>query len=362
MTFTKPLGMLGLSSLCIAAILAGGCKTYYSNNDCSFGEEEQLAIEDEFYTGENPMPQALSPVKSEDVVYPAPKTPKTKEYWQEHADPYEGLIPAPKTKIEVPAPQGFVKYTIKKGDTLGGIAKKNNLSLKSVKAANGGINYDRLRIGQVIYLPTAKDASQKQVVSKTNSAATAAGGVYIVKNGDILGRIARANGVKVSELKAANGLKSDMIKVGQKLIIPSKTGTQATKKVTPAPKADAPKKADNTKKAEPKRESVPEVEVKTDLPETLPEPPQIELPKFDTSNIEMPALPASAQPALETAPVTIPTPTPQQATVSKHIVQEKEDLFSISINWSVDIDAIKAANPDLGDYPTPGTVINIPVK
>ena len=43
--------------------------------------------------------------------------------------------------------------------------------------------------------------------------------VYRVKSGDVLGTIARKHGVKVSQLKAWNDLKSTTIRVGQKLII-----------------------------------------------------------------------------------------------------------------------------------------------
>lgn len=43
--------------------------------------------------------------------------------------------------------------------------------------------------------------------------------VYRVRNGDVLGTIARKHGVSVRELKSWNGLRNDMIRVGQKLYI-----------------------------------------------------------------------------------------------------------------------------------------------
>lgn len=43
--------------------------------------------------------------------------------------------------------------------------------------------------------------------------------VYRVKNGDVLGTIARRHGVSVRELRQWNGLRGDMIRVGQKLYI-----------------------------------------------------------------------------------------------------------------------------------------------
>ena len=41
-----------------------------------------------------------------------------------------------------------------------------------------------------------------------------------VKKGDTLGAIARRNGTSVKALKRANGLKSDLIHINQKLTIP----------------------------------------------------------------------------------------------------------------------------------------------
>jgi LysM repeat protein len=46
--------------------------------------------------------------------------------------------------------------------------------------------------------------------------------VYSVKAGDTLGKIAKQKGVTVAELKAANSLKNDILRIGQKLVIPSK--------------------------------------------------------------------------------------------------------------------------------------------
>jgi LysM repeat protein len=46
-------------------------------------------------------------------------------------------------------------------------------------------------------------------------------GVYIVSRGDTLSRIASRTGVPIAQLRAANGLRGDLIKVGQKLRVPT---------------------------------------------------------------------------------------------------------------------------------------------
>ena len=54
------------------------------------------------------------------------------------------------------------------------------------------------------------------------SAGPANGNDYVVQKGDNLTLIAKNNGVTVADLRKANNLTSDSLKVGQKLVIPSK--------------------------------------------------------------------------------------------------------------------------------------------
>ena len=54
------------------------------------------------------------------------------------------------------------------------------------------------------------------------SGGAANGGEYVVQKGDTLSAIAKNNGVTITDLKKANNLTSDSLKIGQKLVIPSK--------------------------------------------------------------------------------------------------------------------------------------------
>ena len=54
------------------------------------------------------------------------------------------------------------------------------------------------------------------------------GNVYTVKSGDVLSRIAANQGVTLSELRSANQLSGDLIRVGQKLIIPRSGGARGS--------------------------------------------------------------------------------------------------------------------------------------
>jgi membrane-bound lytic murein transglycosylase D len=57
--------------------------------------------------------------------------------------------------------------------------------------------------------------------NRADAARTPEGNVtyYTVRSGDVLGKIAERNGVRLSDLKAWNNLRSDHIRVGQKLIV-----------------------------------------------------------------------------------------------------------------------------------------------
>jgi len=52
------------------------------------------------------------------------------------------------------------------------------------------------------------------------------GSVHTVRKGETLYRIARLNGLSVSELKELNGLKNNKLKIGQKLILKPKADQQ----------------------------------------------------------------------------------------------------------------------------------------
>ncbi len=113
-------------------------------------------------------------------------------------------------------------YTIVRGDTLAKIAKANGISLTALSQANPDINPARLRPGQQIQVPAPATAPSSGLGFKEPEAGTtaaASGTVYKVKPGDTLIRIAKRHGTTVKAIRAANGLKSDRLTIGQKLTI-----------------------------------------------------------------------------------------------------------------------------------------------
>lgn len=84
--------------------------------------------------------------------------------------------------------------------------------------------------------PGAAPSAAKPAVSGNPS-------VYVVKKGDTLTRVAKAHGVSVPAIRAANALKTDRLLVGQKLKIPAGEANSPKAEGSPMPGEPAPSQA-----------------------------------------------------------------------------------------------------------------------
>lgn len=104
-------------------------------------------------------------------------------------------------------------YTVQKGDSLYSISKKFNTTVDALKEANN-LTSNILSIGQVLKLPTA---------SETTTTIT-----YTVKSGDSLYSIAREYNTTVDAIKSENNLQSNLLSIGQVLKIPKEASLETT--------------------------------------------------------------------------------------------------------------------------------------
>lgn len=102
-------------------------------------------------------------------------------------------------------------YVVKKGDTLWSIARKYGLTVDKLKSLNN-LTSNYLTIGDSLIV---KDSSG----NSNNSSSADNNKYYIVKKGDSLYSIARSNNMTVDELKSLNNLTSNILSIGQRLII-----------------------------------------------------------------------------------------------------------------------------------------------
>ena len=134
----------------------------------------------------------------------------------------------------------FETYTVKKGDNLWTIARRSNVSLNELYAANGLDTTSILSIGQQLQIPVEGSTATVTAPSPDTYQPTSfnqGSTEYMVKRGDSLSKIANQFDTSVRAIKAANGLSSDLIRVGDKLVVPdssSSTGTSSAMSAVPS--------------------------------------------------------------------------------------------------------------------------------
>lgn len=151
----------------------------------------------------------------------------------------------------------FLLHRVKRGETMGKLAKRYGISQSAIARANGLKTKHKLRVGQVLKLPPhvesrpgpitialgeskpqqtraqkqaeqaelraeRRASSSKKKSTKAAKAQQPQTRTHKVTRGQTLSSIAARYGVTVTELRAANGLKnSSVIKAGQRLKIPA---------------------------------------------------------------------------------------------------------------------------------------------
>ncbi len=139
-----------------------------------------------------------------------------------------------------PVATGASEHTISKGESFYTVGKKYGVGFKAIADANPGVNPARLKIGQKIIIPAGKaPAASNGALAPAPTVGESAAKTYKVKSGDNLGKIGKSFGVTPKQLRAANSLKTDQIKVGQTLKIPVKAAAAALPPVEAAPPVPA---------------------------------------------------------------------------------------------------------------------------
>lgn len=118
-----------------------------------------------------------------------------------------------------------VHYTVRKGDSLASIAVDQGVSAQSIASANSLRNANLLQVGQILAIPGGRGSPPEPAATKplAPSKKTPAG-TYTVRKGDILAEIAADQGIPASAIAEANKLSNaNLLKVGQVLVIPGDT-------------------------------------------------------------------------------------------------------------------------------------------
>jgi len=131
--------------------------------------------------------------------------------------------PAAKKTAEAEPAQKVTTYRVKKGDTLGKIATRQNTTIAELLKLNNMKLNEPLYIDRKLKVPVAEQekgrdvSAEKKTAAKPPKAAT-----YVVKKGDTLEKIASKHNTTIAALMKANKIRpNEPLYVNRKLIIPA---------------------------------------------------------------------------------------------------------------------------------------------
>ena len=101
----------------------------------------------------------------------------------------------------------YFEYVVRSGDTLWLLAQRYNTTVDAIKNLNG-LSGNNLSIGQILKIPSAGTTPAPYFE-------------YVVRSGDTLWLLAQRYGTTVNAIKSLNGLRSDILNIGQVLRIPN---------------------------------------------------------------------------------------------------------------------------------------------
>ena len=206
-------------------------------------------------------------------------------------------------------------YTVKSGDTLYRIANSYNIPINNIIDYNN-LETTVLTVGQTLRIP------KQEIIEEEND------NIYTVKAGDSLYSIAQTFGTTVDELKTLNNLTSNILSIGQQLII-GRDGIEESEyivyQVVPGDTLYSIARRYNTK--------VDAIKAYNNL---------------TSDNLTIGTV------------IQIPTPTSVDTTYQNYTIQSGDTLYSIARRYNTTVDRILSLNDLDSNNLQVGTTIRIP--
>ncbi|MCB0394881.1 MAG: LysM peptidoglycan-binding domain-containing protein, partial [Bdellovibrionales bacterium] len=122
---------------------------------------------------------------------------------------------------------GEVRYRVKRGDNLYGIAKKFGTGISQIRTANGMTRRSMLRYGQILKIPVSGETIATRNSGRMKSPRSADKSdfdkvrTHVVRRGETLTDIAKRYQTSMSRIAEANELRNrSVIRIGLRLVIP----------------------------------------------------------------------------------------------------------------------------------------------
>ncbi len=147
----------------------------------------------------------------------------------------DSLSPGQELRITPPRQDNEIIHTVQAGETLFSISRRYNVSIAEIQQWNE-LDGTNIPLGTELTIfreesdtlsspggnlppPSPEPEERESIVRQPDSSAMNT--YYTVRSGDSLYRIAIQHGLTVDELKQLNNLETDMLRVGQRLTVPS---------------------------------------------------------------------------------------------------------------------------------------------
>lgn len=154
-------------------------------------------------------------------------------------------------------------HVVAKGDNLYKISKTYGCTVDELKKANN--NKENLKVGEELLVPAGKQASGSGAAVAVAEPST---GIHVVAKGETLYKIAVKYGTTAVELRKLNNLKSDALKIGQKIKVPVAKTPEVRETPRPTETRDTAAKAPaKTNQLPRKQEEKPREETNPAIPE-----------------------------------------------------------------------------------------------
>lgn len=132
----------------------------------------------------------------------------------------------PNNNTDINSSENYIRYKIKKGDTLSEIAIKYNTTVNELVRINNIKNPNIIYINQTLLIPTKNNSISNGNDDKNNT-------IYIVKKGDTLYSIAKRYNTTVQKIVNNNNIRNpNLIYPGERIIIVKSTENIQTKYMT----------------------------------------------------------------------------------------------------------------------------------
>jgi membrane-bound lytic murein transglycosylase D len=119
----------------------------------------------------------------------------------------------------IPPEATYVVHHVRRGETVSGIARRYRTSVSAISRLNRLRRNHLIRAGQRLKIPTYRKSRGYTPPRELRLIKEGEKLVYVVKRGDSIQVIAKAFNTTIKRIKELNNLRSNIIKVGQKLVI-----------------------------------------------------------------------------------------------------------------------------------------------